>query len=344
MKGTEYKRLPGRRVAWTSLGRRSLWLGPDHLLSITNRGYSEEYKRFYYRDIQAFVLTQTSAWMIGNFVFGGISAFFLLLTSAGRFLWRWPNWATIPLAVFGGFWLLVFLIHLLRGETCMTVIRTAVQAERLPSLNRFATAKRAIQRIQVMVEQAQGRLDIEQIQAAAPPPFPTNDSIGPKTAMPEAELRHYSSNIHAVLFLQLLAFSVLSFGTIFYSGLFSYVLISIVYLSIVITLLLALMRQNKSDLNKRVKGIAWSAFAFLWIFTVAAYGYALFLMVDSTVNGMLVSLLQLISETSPMESKPLLFLHVFSAVFCFGLGISGLIFLRQFQSRPDKHQTGDVIA
>ena len=343
MKKADYKRLPGRRVAWTSFGRRSLWLGPDHLLSISNRGYSEEYKRFYYRDIQAFVLTHTDAWMIGNFIFGGMSAFFLLLIAAGELLWRWPDWAIITLAIFGGFWLILFLINLLQGETCMTVIRTAAQAERLPSLNRFRTAKRSIGRIQILIEQAQGRLALDGMPAAPLPPVPIANAPSAKTEAP-VELRHYSGNVHAILFLQLLGFSIISFGTIFYSGMLSYLLISVMYLAVVITLIVALMKQNKSDLNKRVKGIAWSAFAFLWIFTASGYAYAMFLMVGSSVKGMMVSLLQLISETSPIESRPLLFLHIFSTVFCLGLGASGFIFLRRSLSRSDKRQTGEVVA
>ena len=40
----------------TSGGYASLWQGKDHLLSIDSSGYTEEYKRFYYRDIQAIII------------------------------------------------------------------------------------------------------------------------------------------------------------------------------------------------------------------------------------------------------------------------------------------------
>jgi len=46
-----YRRLPGNAAALASYHR--LWLGPDHLLAVRSVGFSEEYKRFYFSDIQA---------------------------------------------------------------------------------------------------------------------------------------------------------------------------------------------------------------------------------------------------------------------------------------------------
>ena len=41
-------------------GRRTqLWLGPEHLLLVETDGYREYYKRFNYRDIQAFIIRKT---------------------------------------------------------------------------------------------------------------------------------------------------------------------------------------------------------------------------------------------------------------------------------------------
>src|SRR4030088_1939833 len=49
-----YRKLPGRRfgILFTS----TLWIGPDHLLSVRKGRFAEEYRRFYFSDIQAIVL------------------------------------------------------------------------------------------------------------------------------------------------------------------------------------------------------------------------------------------------------------------------------------------------
>src|SRR5262249_54585927 len=65
MKEKTYQSLPGRgrRSGFVSFGIASgwcsLWLGPDHLLAVDSKNYQEEYKRFYYRDIQAFIARRT---------------------------------------------------------------------------------------------------------------------------------------------------------------------------------------------------------------------------------------------------------------------------------------------
>src|ERR1700693_1356242 len=57
----KYKRLTRARSRFSIavLSRTSLWLGPDHLLYVESNGYTETYKRFYFRDIQAFTVQQT---------------------------------------------------------------------------------------------------------------------------------------------------------------------------------------------------------------------------------------------------------------------------------------------
>src|SRR5438477_12551721 len=59
----EYQRLtrarPRSKFAVVSSGNSSLWLGKDHLLCIDSNGYTENYKRFYFRDIQALLIRKT---------------------------------------------------------------------------------------------------------------------------------------------------------------------------------------------------------------------------------------------------------------------------------------------
>ena len=71
----EYQRLPGRGTLldgdkWyaTSRAMCTVWLGRDHLLLVSRAGYTENYKRFYFRDIQAIIIRKTVTSLIGNTV------------------------------------------------------------------------------------------------------------------------------------------------------------------------------------------------------------------------------------------------------------------------------------
>src|ERR1051326_1750933 len=78
----EYTRLTRARrrakFAVSSAGSSSLWLGKDHLLCIDTTGYTEAYKRFYFRDIQALSLRKTDGYKWWSLAFPVLAlAFFL---------------------------------------------------------------------------------------------------------------------------------------------------------------------------------------------------------------------------------------------------------------------------
>jgi hypothetical protein len=154
-KEREYIRLPGKRYVTFGLTRDTLWLGKDHLLQVINRGYTEEYRRFYYRDIQAIILRQTSTGRVLNLIFGSIAAFSVLLLTFGWLIWKWETVALLPLGIATSFWVLLFLILLAAGPTCVCHVRTAVQFEKLPSLFRLKKARKAIALLRERVEIAQ---------------------------------------------------------------------------------------------------------------------------------------------------------------------------------------------
>ena len=63
-----YRRLPGRKKG--IIGIYTLWQGPDHLLTIDSKRFSEDYKRFYYKDIQAIITRKTIHGKIQNLFLG----------------------------------------------------------------------------------------------------------------------------------------------------------------------------------------------------------------------------------------------------------------------------------
>jgi hypothetical protein len=167
---------PYTRLTWSRTRRKgflaafatrsSLWLGPDHLLSVDISGYSEEYKRFYYRDIQAITLQKTRRRVVWNWVLGIPTVLFLVGLIAA--LAAGPAEYLAP-AISLGIGALICGIPLLlnnwSGSTCVCQLRTAVQVEELPSLNRLPRAQRAIDRIRPFIAAAQGELAQEEIPA-----------------------------------------------------------------------------------------------------------------------------------------------------------------------------------
>jgi hypothetical protein len=174
---TRSRRRPG--IAVINISQYSLWLGRDHLLLIESNGYTETYKRFYFRDIQAIIARRTSARMITSIGCGVIGAMVL-----GIGFLVGETSAIITFAVIAGVTCLIPLwINLLLGPTCMCQIRTAVQIEDLP-IRRLGKARKILERIRPLIAEAQGQLTPEEIQsqmqalAASPPAGATASAIG----------------------------------------------------------------------------------------------------------------------------------------------------------------------
>ena len=137
------------------MSRTSLWLGDDHLLCVDNNGYSESYKRFYFRDIQAITIRETNRRNIWNAilllptVICIVGLLICLLPSpnvGGVIVW------TIFALLFG----VPFLVNNLRGPTCACQLRTAVQVEDLPSLCRVRQTRKVLAKIRPLITAAQG--------------------------------------------------------------------------------------------------------------------------------------------------------------------------------------------
>ena len=160
-----YRRLTSARarsafsVAFRS--RMSLWLGPDHLLSVDSSGFSETYKRFYFKDIQAITLYRTKRYPWWNVTVGFFALVFIfavvLLAPAPSAPWKVDDIAGA--SVLGGIiglLVLLLLINLFSGPTCKTFLRTAVQIEELPSLCRVRKTRRILAKIHPLILAAQG--------------------------------------------------------------------------------------------------------------------------------------------------------------------------------------------
>jgi hypothetical protein len=180
-KEKEYHRLPGVGTRGQGLVsavaiRSRLWLGKDHLLGVDSQVFSEDYKRFYYRDIQAVILRKSARGGVINAVFGGLA---VIPTAIGVVtLSQGSTVGTIVAGSFTGLFLLAMLVNVAMGPTSVCHLRTAVQTEELPSLNRVRRARKVLDRLRPLIAQAQGQLSPEEIsskmQELALAPTPTN--------------------------------------------------------------------------------------------------------------------------------------------------------------------------
>jgi len=150
----EYIRLtrarPRAKFAVISAGNSSLWLGKDHLLCIDTTGYTENYKRFYFRDIQAFIIRKNDRYKWWGFFTGVLAAAFLIFAVI--------TGALVGKAVLGilcALFLLVFIINLILGPSSSCQVQTAVQTEELPSLNRLRRARKTLARLRPLITAAQ---------------------------------------------------------------------------------------------------------------------------------------------------------------------------------------------
>jgi hypothetical protein len=149
-----------RGLAVITSTRSNLWLGKDHLLCIETEGYTESYRRFYFRDIQAITLRKTNRMLILAIITGIFVAMFatftLMVDDIGG---KWT------LAVVTFVFAIPFALNFVYGSTCSCELRTAVQTEKIASMGRVRRARKVIARIRPFIGEAQGQLMPEEVSA-----------------------------------------------------------------------------------------------------------------------------------------------------------------------------------
>ncbi len=153
MKEKEYKKLPGsgtKRRAFFDVSRirTRLWLGKDHLLYQFSTGYTEDYKRFYYSDIQAITIRKTKRFMVWNIIL----LTFLLGSLVAAHNYQFLAYPSYTVAFFS----FLFLgINLFMGQTCICQLYTQVSTEELYSLKRIRTAQKVIKTMTPLIYEKQ---------------------------------------------------------------------------------------------------------------------------------------------------------------------------------------------
>jgi hypothetical protein len=173
-----YKPLPGRSQSVVSYYR--IYSADDHLLSVTSYGFQEQYKRFYFRDIQAIIIERTSRRRNANLIILALS-----VLCGMWWLVLMANWSrsSIGYAVVLSFFAVVCAVMALGnwilGPGCRCHIKTAVQTEQLNAIRRIGTAQKVLNRIQPLIAGAQAVAAATSNPATGLPPGNTSvDSPG----------------------------------------------------------------------------------------------------------------------------------------------------------------------
>jgi hypothetical protein len=128
---TIYSKIPGLgsgRATIQVAVRSRLYRSEDHLLIITSTGFTEEYRRIFYRDIRYVDVRRTRS-QVKQGIISAVLTGLLALT----------YFAYVPgplVAVFCFPTVLWFVINFVRGEACQCYINTSVQTLRLPTPGR----------------------------------------------------------------------------------------------------------------------------------------------------------------------------------------------------------------
>jgi len=189
----EYQRMRGsgrRRAQFYSLVsvRNSVWLAPDHLLSVDDVFVNERYKRFFFRDVEAILIRRTWKSLLRGSAFGLL----VLLASALLILAQRmpPSPRQTSMVVWGGIIgtlgsiLLIFeaLAAILLGSSCRFYVRTAVQTEELVAFSRWRNARLAVEVLRPRILASQ-----EEAARVVPGSAPSSGSPGEVVASPGPE-------------------------------------------------------------------------------------------------------------------------------------------------------------
>jgi hypothetical protein len=352
---TRYTRLPGRgprRAGFITvpLSRCSLYLGDDHILAVDNNGFSEDYKRFYFSDIQAIITRKTRRGATWSIVLAlmiacsFVGALFLEVESVRILSW-----------ILAGTFLAFLLVNIFRGPTCVCHIMTAVQKDQLPSLNRLRVARKVIETLRPAIESVQGTLSPEEVyvdpeEGTLHAPRPTRPLRQPHAG--GHEIRHDDGTLHMMTFALILLDGFLTGIELLHH---SAVIIGVSFgltLLYSICIIIALVKQHESDIPGTVRKITWASMSFVCVSYLLSYVLMVTTLMTSRLEKMVTQwdMYRVMLDLSPQDSRLVMGVYAFAAACSLVLGTLGVIRVKRHRddsasaSRSGRHSGGEVKA
>ena len=129
----EYQAIKGVGAGRSSfqIGLRSrLYAHEDHLLVVQSTGYSEDYKRLFYRDIRYVVMQKTYGQEVQAVISGGLVLVTLILGLTTTLWWWIPAMLCVPCLIW-------FVMNWVGGSAGKCYANTAIQTIELPAPRRL---------------------------------------------------------------------------------------------------------------------------------------------------------------------------------------------------------------
>ncbi len=145
-----YRKLPGTLRGF--LNRSSVWAGPGYLLLVRGSRFTEEYKRFYFRDVQAIAVARAPRFHVSTrmaFAAGILAALWFAARLKGG-SYALPAIEALAVA------LVAVWIYVSAAQSCLCRIYTAVSGDQLPSIYRMWTARKFLAAVEPLIAQTQG--------------------------------------------------------------------------------------------------------------------------------------------------------------------------------------------
>jgi hypothetical protein len=249
-----YRRVRGLRSTLT-LSHSALFTAPDHLLLCDYRsGFTERYKRFYFRDIEAVIIRKTQNWMASMAGWGFAGFGFLLIATATH----WSRFLQVMEAICA----LFFLRNLIRGPSCRTHIQTAVQTDALPMLKRVRKTQRVLRSLFPLVAQAQEQpqpVASHQAQATPTSPAATTASVQFAAALtiPDTEPRHELRRFPIVSFALVLLSGLTAIWEAIYPSDVSLIVLTVLFSASTVCAFITLIRQARRRVHRGAAAVAW---------------------------------------------------------------------------------------
>ena len=274
--GPSYERLPGRgrkTSGWIGLGAavNTIWLASDHLLLRESvYGLSESYKRFYFRDIQAFIVRRSARWIAWISIWMILSLVFI-------FCWGMTQRRAGVWLVLAAICFFLAVIQLARGPTCVTYLVTAVQRELLGSLNTRRKVRRVFKTLVPLIEGKQGRFDSSSLAepATSPPGEPSAARTAAVSAAPvTAPIAVTPSRLHLALFLTTLIGGCVALWETFKSSAVTINVAAVLLAAIIVLAVITLALQGRRRVSKLVAGFTWTitiGYIVAWILIYTIY-------------------------------------------------------------------------
>lgn len=321
-----YKRLSGTGF----INSNRIYTGAGHVLSVTTTLFSEDYMRFYYRDIQAVIIRKTVGGKIFNLVFAILLIIFCI--PALRLDGGWSGFFFFMAALF----LLLLLINLLRGPTCVCHIRTPIQTVRLRALNRIRKANRAMSRLRPLIEGAQGSLSEGSLRE-----INKGREVRAGAKRSPGSIRHEQGAFHLLLFSLLLFNGFLIGVDIFYQNVAFSLMSGLISMAGMALLIVSLVKQAGSDLYGALKALTWSIVPYICIASVSGYIIYIYAMITNPgISNNQWEMIKTISAMSSMDYPWLMGLSLFSLGCSLIIGIPGLLLTGRFRREYASSQAG----